>query len=266
MTDAAGALQTLSFLTRSRSRAHVLMELLSAGSLSRQAFRDRLSTSRSTVTRTLSALEDCGWIVRDGEIYRLTASGRIVAQTITDAVETVETTDELSTFLEWFPYAEHDVDIDDLRGADITVSTDANPYAPSRAHAKAVSEAATVKMALPSIDLELAKSMDDRLKSGELSVESLIPSRIQPTLVSDEFATVLRDQVEAGNMTIVLSETVPPFYVGLLDGDTVQIGVEDDDGHPRALLESTHDSLCEWGESLYASYRDDARELPVDAL
>jgi len=52
------------------------------------------------------------------------------------------------------------------------------------------------------------------------------------------------------------------MYLGIADGTTVQIGVEDDDGIPRALLETTNESVRAWAESMFSKYTASA----VDTL
>lgn len=264
MADKSAAIGTLSFLTRSEPRTRILLQLLSTQSLSRRQFRDRLSVSRSTITRALAALEERDLVAHDGKTYHLTPSGQIVAETIADAVDTLQATDELSTFLEWFPYSEYDVDLDDLRTADITVATDVNPYAPSRKHAEVMREAATARLLLPSIDRQLVESIGDLVVDGALSLELTIPPQMEGTVSTGKFATLLRGQIEAGGTTVFVSDAAPPFYVGLFDDDGVQVGVEDDDGYPRALLETSSDSVREWAERIYHQYRDGAREKPVE--
>jgi predicted transcriptional regulator len=264
MADTSAAIDTLSFLTRSEPRTRILLQLLSSGALPRRQFRDQLSVSRSTITRALAALEERDLVGHDGGTYHLTPTGRIVAETIADAVDTLQVTDELSTFLEWFPYSEYDIDIDDLRATEITVATDVNPYAPSRKHAEAMREAMTARLLLPSIDLQLVESIDDLVVDGSLSIELTIPPKMEETVSTGEFAMLLRGQIEAGGMTIFVSDAAPPFYVGLFDDDGVQVGVEDDDGYPRALLETNRDSVREWAEHIYRQYRDGAREKPAE--
>ncbi|MEF8786046.1 MAG: HTH domain-containing protein [Haloarculaceae archaeon] len=259
MADTSAAIDTLSFLTRSEPRTRILLQLLSSGSLSRRQFRDRLSVSRSTITRALAALEERALVGHDGETYHLTPTGRIVAETIADAVDTLEVTDDLSTFLEWFPYSEYDIDLDELRAADIIVSTDVDPYAPSRRHAESVGEHDQFRMLLPSIDLQLARSTDDRLKNGDLELELIISPEMEETISTGEFASVLREQIESGSMTVLVSPDPIPFYLGLAGSGTVQIGVEDEEGFPRAVLETDTESVRSWCETVYQQFRADAR-------
>lgn len=265
MADESGAISTLSFLTRSEPRTRILLQLLSSEPLSRRQFRDQLSVSRSTVTRALAALEERDLVAHGGEgYYHLTPSGTIVAETIGDAVDTLQATDELSTFLKWFPYSEYDVGLDDLRAAEITVASDVNPYAPSRKHAESLRGFDQFRMLLPSIDLQIIRGSDNRLKNGDLELELLVSPDMEKTISAGEFASVLREQIESGNLTVFVSADPVPFYLGISGGGTVQVGVEDDEGFPRAVLETDAEALQSWGETVYQQFRADARLKPAE--
>jgi predicted transcriptional regulator len=263
MDTTSDAIEQLSFLTRSEPRVHILSRLLD-GPATQRVFRDHLDTSRSTVTRSLTALEEQGWVRQDGDRYHLTPPGRIVAEGITDLIDTVRATEELSTFIEWFPVADHDLTLEQLREAEVTASTEADPYAPSRKHADALTRVSSFRMLLPSIDLQLVRSVQDRVVGGDLSIELLVPASMEATLADEEFAPVLREQIAAGGTTVRVCDRGPSFYLGLGDDGTVQVGVEDDEGFPRALLETDATDLRAWAESVYDQYRDGSRVKPVD--
>jgi len=263
MVDESGAIEQISFLTRSESRVGILTHLLDAGPTTQRAFREELSSSRSTVTRALSALEDRGWVTRNGDAYQLTPQGRIVADGLDGLVDLVRATEDLSTFIRWFPIGEYDVSLDQFRGAEITASTEPDPYAPSRKHAARLREADGFRMLLPSIDLQLVRSTEERVVGGDLELELIVSPGMEATIVSDEFATALGTQVRSGGTTVLVADEPAPFYIGLSDAGDVQIGVEDDEGFPRALVESRDESLQSWAERVYESVRADAREKPI---
>lgn len=264
MADESGAIEQISFLTRSETRVRILTHLLETGPTTQRAFRDELSSSRSTITRTLSALAERDWVEQSNGAYELTPQGRIVADALDMLVDTVQATDDFSTFIRWFPYGEYDVDIDQFRGAEITVSTEPDPYAPSRKHAALLQEAEHFRMVLPSIDLQVVRTTAERVTAGDMTIELIVSPGMEETIVGDEFAAAIRTQMEAGGMTVLVADEQVPFYLGLSDGETVQVGVEDDDGFPRALVESDDESLREWTEEVYDSIRESAREKPIE--
>jgi len=263
MADESEAIGQISFLTRSESRVGILTQLLADGPTTQREFQEELSSSRSTVTRALSALAKRGWVEREGDRYRLTPQGRIVADGLDTLVDTVQATDELATVIEWFPYAEYDIDIEQFRGADITASTDPDPYAPSRKHATAVQDTSRFRMLLPSIDLQMVRTIEEPAVAGELTVELLVSPGMEGTIEGDDFADALRTQIAADGMTVFVTDEPAPFYLGLSGDGLVQVGVEDDEGFPRALVESEDEKLRAWGEGVYEDVRESAREKPL---
>lgn len=76
----------------------------------------------------------------------------------------------------------------------------------------------------------------------------------------EEYADLVEEMEETGRIEIRVVNDSIPYYVGLLD-ETVQIGVEDDDGVPRALLETDSDEAREWAEQTYERYRQASEPL-----
>ncbi len=265
MHDESGAVEQIAFLARSEARVTILTHLLVAGPTTRRAFREELNQSRSTVTRALSALSDCGYVEQDGGSYSLTPQGRLVSDSFADLVDTVQATEELGTFLRWFPYSEFEFDIDHLRDGEVTVSTEADPYAPARQHAEALADTPRGRQLLPSIDLQMAQRMHDRVLNAELDMEILLSPGLEETVSTEPFAPVLHEQVADGSLRLFVCEQQAPFYLGLTH-DLVQIGVEDDEGFPRALLETDSPAVREWAEDVYASFREQARPKPPEEL
>lgn len=242
----------------------VLEHLLESGPATQRELRDCLETSRSTVTRALQALEEEEWIESMGEEYRLTPIGTVIAEEFLDLVDTVRMTDELSSFLQWFPYAEYDIDLAALTDAEVTVNTDSDPYAPARRHFEILKSADRLRCLLPSIDLEGCRIVHERILDGEFESEMVVTPGIGDTIESGEFAPLFREQLESGGLTVRVAEGPLPFYLGIADDGRVQIGVEDEEGFPRALLETTDDSIREWAEEVYSEYRNEAAVKRAD--
>ncbi|PSP65825.1 winged helix-turn-helix domain-containing protein, partial [Halobacteriales archaeon QH_8_64_26] len=55
-----------------------------------------------------------------------------------------------------------------------------------------------------------------------------------------------------------------PYYLGLLD-ETIQVGVKDEAGVPRALLETDAGSVGEWATDTYDRYRDRSTPFSMEA-
>lgn len=261
MDDDSEPVAEIAFLARSETRVRVLEHLLVSEAGTQRELRDELDTSRSTVARSLNALEDRDWVAAENGTYRLTAVGKPVIESFLGVVETVRTTGELAPFLRWFPLSEHDLDVADLHDAEITARTDGEPYAPGRRQTDFLRNATRFRGVLPSLDLEGTKLVHEQITDGTLEAEIVVPPAVVDTINSGEFAGLFREKFETGRLTVLAAADPLPFYLGLADGDGVQVGVEDDEGFPRALLDASGGAVREWGERVYADVRSRADEL-----
>lgn len=265
MEGEADPLDRLSVLVRSRTRVEILERLASSGATTQRELRDCLDASRSTIVRALSALERQGWIERTPESYRITTSGEFVAEGLDELLETVRLTEELSAFLEWFPHGDVELDPASLRDAEVTTSTPSDPYAPARTQTEFVRAVGRFVGFLPAIDLEGTKIVRDRIANGELTAEIVIPDEVAETVRDEPYAPLFRDMFRTGRLSVLVVDRLP-FYLGLDGDDRVQIGVADEEGIPRALLETNAEPARSWAEAYYSEHRNRGRELSIEGL
>lgn len=255
------AFDHVAFLSRSRTRVCLLTQLCEEGPTSRRDLRDELETSQSTVVRSVQALERRDWVENDDGVIRVTGAGKLIADAFRDLVEAVDETTDLGPFLRWFPHDEFDLNLAHLRGATVTTSTPGDPYAPARAQTELVRSANSLRVFLPSIDLEGTEVVHERTLAGDLAGEVVVGPNVCETIRGGEYAPLFREMLGTGRMSVAAVDESVPFYLGLDGGDAVQIGVEDDAGMPKALLETDGDPVRSWADDVYASYSDRAAEL-----
>ncbi|MFB6139767.1 MAG: helix-turn-helix transcriptional regulator [Halosimplex sp.] len=258
MSESPDPVEQVAFLARSETRVRVLERLHDCGPASQRDLRDRVDASRSTLSRALAALEERGWVEQSGGAYELTPKGGVVAEEFLGLLESIRAVDRLSTFLEWFPYAEFDVDVARFREADVTTASPSDPYAPAREQTQLIDQVERFRGFLPSLDIEGTRVVHDRITEGSFEAEIVLSADAEATVESGEFADLFREQVATGRLTVHVVDGELPFYLGLADG-LAQVGVEDDEGFPRALLETTDPAVVDWATDVYDSYRDRAR-------
>lgn len=257
------AIEQIEFLARSEPRVRAMEFLREADAATQHECRERLDASRSTVARTLSGLEERGWIEQSGRTYRLTPAGAIVADAFLDLVDTLEATEELSTFLRWFPHDEFDLDLADLRTASVTTSTQSDPYAPANRQTQLMRESDCFRGMLPAIEIEGCRMMHRRCLEDDLDAETIVSPSVAETITEGEYARLFREMVASGAHTVLVADSELPLYLGLTDETEAHVGVDDEEGFPRALLVSDAESVREWAESVYADWRDRATPTSV---
>lgn len=247
------AVKGLHFLTQSPVRVRVLELLSEAGSMRKRELRDRIDASRVTVRRNVHALEDREWIEVDNRECEITALGEIVIEDASPALETTEVVERLRPFLRWFPEVELGFDVRVLADATIVVPDSTDPYAPVNRHIDAMERTDRFRSLLPVVGLPAMTVGRDRIVEDGCHHEIVVSERLAPTIRDQpEYRELLEEMLASGNCALFVADREVPFYLGLFD-DCVQIGV-DDDGIPRALVETDADDVREWAERTYETY------------
>lgn len=261
--DAATSPRTaVLFLARAESRVRILEALTDRETATQRELRDQIDASRTTVSRALRSLIDAGWVERTDGAYRLTRPGRAIATEFHRLLDTVDRVDELEEFLQWFPEDVEAPGVLDADDVDVTYTTEADPYAPARRQSEILHSADRLRVLLPAIDLESTRTIVEQVTDRGLEVETVASPGVEATMTSGEFAPLVRRMLETDRSRLFVAPEPLPFYLGLSDDGLTQIGLADDDGVPRALLETTDEGIRAWGERLYASHREPA--TPTD--
>lgn len=231
--------------------------LLDAEPLENRALQQQLDHSRSTVSRSLDSLIEVGWVTKTPDGYRLTPAGRLIISNFRELLSTVETAQSLEPFLEWFPLSSYDISLAALSDSEVTVARRGDPLDPIRAGRQLIQSTSEFRGLFQSIDIGCLQLVRKRTRTGEFEGEYVVSAAVAETLSQEPFAPVVSELLASGRHTIHVVEEMP-LYVGIADDTTVQIGVEDGEGIPRARLETTNDSVRSWADSLFERHRNEA--------
>jgi predicted transcriptional regulator len=257
------AIERVRFLAQATSRVQVMEYLASFEPSTQRELRQHLDGSRTTIARAVRSLRDAGWLTEDEEGHRLTQAGRIVATEFSALLDTVRRTEELAEFLRWFPADENAPDFVEPDDIEVTTSDSANPYAPAKKQAEILGKADDLRILLPSVDPDATETITEQVLTRDFRVETIIAEELEPVFESEPFAPLVSEMIGTGRSRVLVSSTSLPFYLGLADDGLVQIGVEDDESFPRALLETTDEDVRSWAENVYQAYREEARHKPA---
>ena len=257
----SGVFEAIDFLTRSQNRARILELLDDRECCRRRDCEEHLGISRTTVQRNLDALVEQGWVRENNDGYELNASGQRLYETFSEFADSVETIERLQPFLRWLPPDEFDLDISHLADAEMTVASSNNPYAPVNRHVDALQSADEFRICTSVIGRDAMEQSWRRVVDdggeGEVVVTASALSSIQQDSTYSELFENIRG---ASALSVSVYDGEIPFYLGLID-DIVQIGVENAEQIPRALVESESQSVREWAERQYSQFRQQAESL-----
>jgi predicted transcriptional regulator len=256
-----GDVEPIAFLAGSKTRVRLLATLCEDGALSRTELRKRLDAARTTVTRNLTALAERGWVRESEGRCAVTPSGRLIADALDQAAATAAAAERLEPFFRWFPEEDPPLDPSAFADASVRVADPADPYAMINEHVNTLRRAERFRAALPLIGLHGFETVHERVVEEGAIHEIVVTPTVAETLRENaDYADLFADLRECENFDAYVCDDEIPFYVGLIDDDGVEIGV-DEDGTPRALLSSETPTVREWAEDVYERYRSAARPI-----
>lgn len=261
MDDADEPIEAIGFLARSANRWWILRTLRDTGPMSERELREKGDATRTTLQRNLVTLEEQDWINQPTQrTYALTLAGEAIVEQFETFTQTVEVTERLASLLEWIPQDSFDLDLHHLADATISVSTNADPYAPVNDHMRAMKEGETFRCMVPAIGLPAMTVSRDCVERGCEHTIVVDPDAAETLRTDENYADVVADLTESDCCTLLEAADPVPYYLGIAD-DVVQIGVGDDEGKPQALVESRSDAVRSWAEETLDTYVDGARPL-----
>lgn len=259
-----GAEDELEFLLGSGNRTELLLTLERAQPLDRYDLEDRVDASRRTVTRVLGALNERGYIQEADAGYSVTAFGASVAQAYRDCRQQVDLATEYRPLLEHLDTQALDIDLEILKGAELTVASETSPFVVLNRTLELRAAAGHIREAAPGIEKQSVEQLASRVQNGEdLEMEVVLPPDAVETV--EERGAFAGDHGVARDADAVEFYVAPePFsvFVGVMDDTAVLAAGEG--GDPLALAESDRPAFREWAESRLDEFRDAATLLTAD--
>ena len=240
-------------------RFEVVESLIEQSKDKRELVED-IDVSRSTVDRATRELETAGLVEYVGGDFVVTSLGEFSVAEFVRLIEMLRLRRELDSFLQWVPQSEFKFDTGDVMNADIVLPEPGNPYNMVNKHVRALNEAETVRAVLPLTGLHAFEVAHDAVVDDGADYEFVVVPDVVKTYESNpNYVPLYEEMVESGHFDLYIYDGDVPYYLGLLDG-TVQIGV-DEDGEPRALLETDAREMQEWAQNEYESYKQWAERI-----
>ncbi|ODR82664.1 hypothetical protein BG842_15565 [Haladaptatus sp. W1] len=234
------------------------IEILNAvrnGPVDKRSLVEELDSSRSTVDRGVRELEVNDLLAFTSDGYELTTYGRFAVREYRRLERYVTTLERLKPFLDWLNPDRFDLDLYALADAELVLATRTNPYATVNRHIDAIKAADTARFLLPVVGKHALETSWQRIRDDDVAYELIVGDGCARTLQSSpQYAELFDKTCQSDCLDVRVTDRDVPFYLGLFD-TVVQIGVEDDDGMPRALVESSSTDVRDWAERTYETFR-----------
>lgn len=204
---------------------------------------DDLDIPRATLRHNLGKLVDTALVETTvGNEYRVTPLGEATLSGLAVFREPLDVATRLNPFLSRIDYDEFDVPLSALKDGELTESTRANPFAPSRRVEDVLRSQSVTTCYLPILPLSLGSDRQETVPFN--GVHFAAPPDILSGLAKRNKA-VFNDLVERNRVF----QTANPQTdsLGLLQTDTEAfVLVPDDNQKPHAFVEDSSEPFCEW--------------------
>ncbi|MFC7251658.1 helix-turn-helix transcriptional regulator [Halomicroarcula sp. GCM10025324] len=258
MTDSEDAFADIVFLAGSPNRIAVLSALSVDKPVDRHDLVEDLSISRVTVQRILDSLGSRGWVASEGRDYRITPIGEVIVEEFQSSLDTFESMERLSLVLPWLP-AGFDVDLRRLSDARITLPTWSDSVAPVRRAAELCRNLDDLRVCASGVAPDVIRGIRDAAVEDRAEVEVVATASAIDVIRDDStMRGWFADLGDAGGQ--VYEHPGHPYLIGLCDRTAV-IGVNDDAGMPRGLIESTDTVAYEWVRSMFDQCREESEPV-----
>ncbi|WP_139246731.1 helix-turn-helix transcriptional regulator [Halogranum amylolyticum] len=259
----ADAMANIAYLARSQNRIEIL-ETLTTGSHTSRDVEEQTGTSRSTLERITTELEERGWAERNnnGE-YVLTETGERIAEETSRYVGAMEAIETLGEAVNWLPNDELTIDLRYFRDA-VVWKPEPNDVAAADTRIIDLSRDgdrfACLSNTAGTVGLET--EMIEQFGKDQLDVENVVtPEELDIYRQDPERAARWKSYLEAGANVYCYHGQIPCVLI-LID-ETVFIG--DRRLETLGVIESSNDAVRSWAEGVLANYRDNAERVePTD--
>ncbi|WP_411965282.1 helix-turn-helix transcriptional regulator [Haloferax sp. YSMS24] len=237
---------TVAFLAGSPNRIAVLQSLVERGPAVRSDIVDDVGVSSVTVGRILDDFSARGWADRNGPSYQVSPVGEIICEEFGLLLKTAESMDHLSRVQPWLP-ADFTIDVRNLATARITVPTWSDSVAPVRRAAELCRGLERLRVAASGIAPDVIKGIRNAAVEDGADVEFVATTTALDVVYGD--ATMRRWFSEIVTSGGQVYEHPDHSYLMATMDEMVVIGMNDEMGVPRGLVESADQEVFEWVES-----------------
>lgn len=216
---------------------------------------NELDIARSTLDRAIRELEAIDLVTYVNGEYAITTVGEYLSHNYFTFVEQVQLAMKFEPFLRHVTLDEFDLDLRCLAEAELWTPEPNDPYAMVNHHVEMIRQAKSVRGILPIVGLHALEAACEQVIEHGADHEMIVEPGIAETLQSNEkYRPLYRKLSQQETVTIHIYDGTIPYFVGIFDDEIVQIGV-DQDGEPRALVETDRQEVQAWADETFEAYK-----------
>lgn len=245
------------------SRRWTVINALGDGVLDKPELTEQVAVSRQTVNRALRELETSGIVERVDSDYRLTLFGRLAVREYESLLAHYGRLCSMRDLLAYLP-PECGFDSEAFADAEIVYADPPLPHEPVRGFERLVESAGTVVGYSPVAFPQYVSVFHRQSTRTDTDIELHLDASLVLWL-RQEYDTELHEALSEPSFSLYqLDEPFcPNMGIGVLDGETVWLGIYDDSGNLRGTLTSDDDRAVAWARMLLAECRTGGQEVSL---
>lgn len=252
------------FLARSENRI-TLLRLIATEEHTRAELADETGVSQATLGRILEEFQDRSWIRHDGNKYVITPTGRLVSTGVDELLEALAADQTLREVVPYLPADAMSFDLRLLANAEITRPTRTRPSAPLQTLLRLMESTKRLWAVSHTLNEQSLATVHERVSDGSLQFDAVLAVDAYTALANDDTAwKQVIDLVDADQAALYVSHEPIPLALGLSE-QLVNLLLRDNDGVVRASVETTDETVVEWGHKTLNEYREAATLLDREA-
>jgi DNA-binding HxlR family transcriptional regulator len=255
----------IAYLTRSEHRIPTLIALTERPR-SRSELCELASVSSSTMRRTLGEFEDRTWIRKEGYQYAATCLGEAIAAGMGDLLDRVEIERTLRGVCHLLPDDVIEFTIETSSETTVTVADHDAPYRPVNRFRSLLLE--TDRFQFLGVDIALLEPCREEFRQRILDgmQAEIVNSPAAASYILSTYPDLCSDLLETGNLTPLVHDDVPSYGISFFDDRIAVNDYDPDRAGVDVLIDTDTQRAHEWADSVYATYRSEARPLEYQQI
>lgn len=231
-----------------------LFECLEDGPRNLRELDRHMGLSRSTIHRTTRSFIDQGLLNKCGEQFELSGLGELVADELCSFQNRMEALRRLEPFLNTVDPSSLDIPIEYFGDAVVSSPTAGQPHVGVRRIIEGIEASDSLRM-FSSIISPIYVGAAKREMDAGTEITVIFDTEILDVVVSEYYADAL-EALDTGNFEVYVHDGVP-FELFIFE-DSMGMAAHDENGIPRAFVETDSPDAIEWAHSLYRTYEQNA--------
>ncbi len=255
----------IAYLARSEHRVPTLVALTERPR-SRSELCELTGVSSSTIRRTLNEFDDRNWIRKEGYQFVATTLGESIAVGMQELLERVAVERKVRDVEHLLPNDVLEFAMEARSETTVTVAAHDTPYRPLGRFRSLLQAADEFRFL--GVDIALLEPCREEFRQRVLDgmqAEIINPPTAARYVIST-YPDLCADILESGNLAPLVHDELAPYGLSFFDDRIAVNDYDPDTTGVRVFIDTDTPAALEWAESVYATYKADARPLEYQQI